>query len=182
MQHARSVIQAQLKIGGEVGALAYVGHQGRVMNENGTATRSAHMACARGLWATIASAMLVVGAVTMGPVSATPTRSEGELIEDERARLENAHRRLREAVHAYDQFIGRPLKAGGPPPAHDFDKVARTQAEVEAAERELWQVREEVLHWPRPAWAPGATLIADWFSAEDAVYDEAPDTGGQSRR
>jgi hypothetical protein len=45
----------------------------------------------------------------MGSVSATPTRSEGELTEDERARPENAHRRPREAVTAYDQIIGRPL-------------------------------------------------------------------------
>jgi hypothetical protein len=119
--------------------------------------------------------------VTMSLVSATPTLSEGELTEDERARLENAYRRLREAVSAYDQFVGRPLKMGEPLRAHDFDKVATAQAEVEAADRELWQVREEVLHWPRPAWAPGATLVADWFSDEDAVYDEAPSAGGQSR-
>jgi hypothetical protein len=118
----------------------------------------------------------------MGAVSATPTRSEGELTKDERARLENAHRRLREAVTAYDQFIGRPLKVGEQVPTHDYDGVARAQVEVEAAERELWQVREDVLHWPRPAWAPGATLVADWFSAEDAVYDEAPGTGGRSPR
>jgi hypothetical protein len=131
--------------------------------------------------ATIEGATLVVRTVTMGLVSATPTRSEGELTEDERARLGNAHRRLREAVSAYDQFIGRPLKMGEPLPAHDFDKVALAQAEVEAAERELWRVREEVLHWPRPAWAPRATLVVDWFSDEDAVYDEAPGAGGQSR-
>jgi hypothetical protein len=117
----------------------------------------------------------------MSLVSATPTLSEGELTEDERARLENAYRRLREAVSAYDQFVGRPLKMGEPLRAHDFDKVATAQAEVEAADRELWQVREEVLHWPRPAWAPGATLVADWFSDEDAVYDEASDAGEQSR-
>jgi len=114
-------------------------------------------------------------------VSSTPTRSEGELTEDERARLENAHRRLRETVKAYDQFVGRPLEMGEPLRAHDHDKVALAQAEVEAAERELWQVREEVLHWPRPGWAPGATLVADWFSDEDAVYDEAHGAGGQSR-
>jgi hypothetical protein len=131
--------------------------------------------------AVIEGATLVVRTVTMGLVSATPRRSEGELTEDERARLENARRRLREAVSAYDQFIGRPLKMSEPLPAHDFGKVAHAQAEVEAAERALWQVREEVLHWPRPAWAPGATLVADWFSDEDAVYDEAPGAGGQSR-
>jgi hypothetical protein len=48
--------------------------------------------------------------------------------------------------------------------------------------RKLWQVREDVLRWPRPPRAPSATHVADWFSPEDAVYDEAPDTGEQSRR
>lgn len=63
----------------------------------------------------------------MGAVSATPTRAEGELTKDERARLENAHRRLREAVTAYDQFVGRPLKVDEQVPTHDYDKVARAQ-------------------------------------------------------
>jgi len=124
---------------------------------------------------------LVPKGVTMGKVTATPARSESELTEDERAKLEGAHRRLREAVRAYDEYIGHPLKAGQPLLVHDFDKVARAQAEVETAERELWQLREEILHWPRPPWAPSATHVADWFSSEDAVYDDAPGEGVQSR-
>ena len=118
----------------------------------------------------------------MGSVSAAPTRSESELTEEERARLETANRRLHEAVQAYEQFLGRPLKPGEPLPVHDFEEVARAVAEVELAERELWRVREEVLNWPRPPWAPSATHVADWFSPEDAVYDEAPETDQPSRR
>jgi hypothetical protein len=118
----------------------------------------------------------------MGSVSAAPTRSESELTEEEHARLETANRRLHEAVQAYEQFLGRPLKPGEPLPVHDFEEVARAEAEVELAERELWRVREEVLNWPRPPWAPSATHVADWFSPEDAVYDEAPETDQPSRR
>ncbi|MDA8303423.1 MAG: hypothetical protein M0005_18230 [Actinomycetota bacterium] len=117
----------------------------------------------------------------MDNVSAAPTRSESELTDEERARLEAANRRLHEAVQAYEQFLGRPLRPGEPPPAHDFEEVARAEAAVEAAERELWKVREEVLNWPRPPWAPSATHVADWFSPEDAVYDEAPEPGQPSR-
>jgi hypothetical protein len=115
-------------------------------------------------------------------VSATPAKSDSELTEQERAQLENAHRRLREAVVAYERTLGHALQPGGPVPAQDFDQVASAQAEVEAAERELWQIREEVLGWPRPSGAPRATHVADWFSAEDAVYDEAAEAGQPSPR
>ena len=40
------------------------------------------------------------------------------------------------------------------------------------AEAELWRLREELLHWRRPAWAPSAASVADWFSVEDADYDQ----------
>jgi len=43
---------------------------------------------------------------------------------------------------------------------------------VETAEREVWRLREELSGWSRPAWAPGAALLADWFSEDDAVYDD----------
>lgn len=58
-------------------------------------------------------------------------------------------------------------------PIHTFAEVADAQAAVEAVERELWRLREELLGWSRPSWAPSATLVADWFSDEDAIYDEA---------
>jgi hypothetical protein len=118
----------------------------------------------------------------MEDVSATPVKPESELTEQERVRLENAHRRLREAVRAYEKFVCRPLETGQPVPVQDFDEVAGAQAEVEAAERELWQVREEVLGWPRPPWAVRATHVADWFSPEDAAYDHVPEAGQPSRR
>ncbi|MDA8295608.1 MAG: hypothetical protein M0004_03285 [Actinomycetota bacterium] len=47
-------------------------------------------------------------------------------------------------------------------------------AEVEAAEDELWRLRQELLGLVRPLWAPGAGLVAYWFSDEDAAYDELP--------
>jgi hypothetical protein len=129
-------------------------------------------------------------------------RPQADLSDEERSQLENAHRLLHEAVRAYEQFLGRPLEADEPASVHDFEKMARAQAEVEAAERELWQVRGDVLGWPRPPWAPSAAHVVDWFSPEDAIYDEAiydeaiydeaiydealdigdPDTGGQSPR
>jgi hypothetical protein len=55
-----------------------------------------------------------------------------------------------------------------------LDELARAQAEVEAAEDDRWRLREELLGWVRPPWAPGAGLVADWFSDEDAAYDELP--------
>ena len=120
--------------------------------------------------------------INVEDMSATPAKSESELTEQERVKLENAHRRLREAVRAYEKLVGRPLETGQPVPVHDFDKVAGAQAEVEAAERELWQAREEVLGWPRPPWAVRATHVADWFSPEDAAYDDVPEPGQPSRR
>jgi len=50
--------------------------------------------------------------------------------------------------------------------------MAQAYAEVDTAEAALWQLREELLGWPRPAWAPRASLVADWFSDEDRVYDD----------
>jgi hypothetical protein len=43
---------------------------------------------------------------------------------------------------------------------------------IEGAERELWRLRGELFRWTRPAWAPSASLVADWFSEEDRVYDK----------
>ena len=106
-------------------------------------------------------------------VSSLPARSESELTPEERARLDEALRRLGEAVKAYEPFVGRELEAGAGVPIHTFADVADAQAAVEAAESELWRLREELLGWSRPSWVPSATLVADWFSDEDAIYDEA---------
>jgi hypothetical protein len=91
---------------------------------------------------------------------------------DQQRLLNGAHRRLRTAVADYEPFVGQALKPGESVPVHNLDDVARAQAEVEAAERELWRLREEFLGLVRPSWAPNATLVAEWFSDDDAVYDE----------
>jgi hypothetical protein len=68
------------------------------------------------------------------------------------------------------------LKEGDAAPVHDLEQLALAQADIEGAERELWRLRETLLRWPRPTWAPGAALVADWFSVEDAVYDDVSST------
>jgi hypothetical protein len=100
-------------------------------------------------------------------------RSVDELTPADRARLEGAHRRLREATESYEQFRGRALVPGEDVPVHDAAAMAAAQAEVQNAENALWQLREDLLGWARPAWAPNATLVADWFSDEDHIYDDA---------
>lgn len=41
-----------------------------------------------------------------------------------------------------------------------------------AVEDSLWRLRSDLLHWSRSTWALRATLVADWFSEEDRVYDD----------
>jgi hypothetical protein len=108
-----------------------------------------------------------------------PARSEADLSPLERQRLEDAYRRLREAVARYEPFVGRELRPGRPVPAHNAEDMARVQAEIKGAEQELWRLREELLGWVRPPWAPDAALVADWFSEEDRSYDEISPEPGQ---
>jgi len=122
-----------------------------------------------------------VGAPSTGPryagyVSDAARRYERELSAGDRARLEAGHRDLRDAVAAYERFLGGPLGPGQPAPEHVADEMKAAQEAVEAAEDRLWQLREELLGWARPSWAPGATLTSDWFSEEDSVYDDVPET------
>ncbi len=112
---------------------------------------------------------------TLGVVG-TAARSEHELNPEERQALDGSHRRLREAVAAYEQLTGSELKSGETLPVHDLEHA---QAHVDMAERELWRLREELLAWPRPSWAPRAALVADWFSEEDAVYDDITPAPGR---
>jgi len=51
--------------------------------------------------------------------------------------------------------------------------MAVAQAEVQAAEDNLWQLRAELLGWERPPWAPRATQVTAWMSDEDQIYDES---------
>jgi hypothetical protein len=105
-------------------------------------------------------------------MSSTSPRREVELSAEDRRRLEDADGRLREAVRAYEPYLGREAKPGKAAPEHDLEPLADAQAALEAAEDDLWRLREELLGWPRPSWAPRAALVADWFSDEDAVYDD----------
>lgn len=97
-------------------------------------------------------------------------RPLSDLTTDEQDRLTRAHQRLRDAVAAYERVAGTP--AGSEP--LDPGEVADAQAEIQAAEGALWQLREELLGWARPASATRAELVADWFSDEDRVYDDLP--------
>jgi hypothetical protein len=103
-------------------------------------------------------------------------RSERALSDSDRARLEVAHRELADAVKAYEVFLGGALQPGQPVPVHNAEEMRAAQEAVEAAEDHLWQLREELLGWVRPPWAPSAALTSDWFSDEDAVYDDLPET------
>jgi hypothetical protein len=100
-------------------------------------------------------------------------RPDVEVSPVDRRRLAEADRHLHEAVTSYEHYLDRELTRAQTTPEHDPKAMAAAQAEVEAAEGDLWRLREEVLGWARPPWAPRAALVADWFSAEDAVYDDA---------
>jgi len=82
---------------------------------------------------------------------------------------------LRQAVEEYEPLVGEPRR-GSTVSVHPADQVAREQDAVETAERELWALREELLGWERPSWAPSAAFTADWFSDEDSVYDKPSST------
>ncbi|MGI8407612.1 MAG: hypothetical protein ACR2L3_03795 [Actinomycetota bacterium] len=100
-----------------------------------------------------------------------PQKSLADLTEVERDALKAAHKRLQDAVHSYDKFLGVELKPGVDVPMHRMEDMAAAQREIDEAEAELWRVREELLDWRRPGWAQSATSVADWFSEEDADYD-----------
>ena len=110
-----------------------------------------------------------------GDVTDAADRDEPALSKKDRGRLEAAHRELRQAVDSYERFLGVPLE-GQPVPVHDDAEMRRAQEQVQAAEDYLWQLREQLLGWVRPLWAPRATLTSDWFSDEDTVYDDLPET------
>jgi hypothetical protein len=97
--------------------------------------------------------------------------SERDLTAGQRRALEVAHHRLRDAVAAYESYLAA-LVPGQALAAHSAGDLAAAQVDVDEAERELWRLREEFLGWIRPSWAPSASLEADWFSADDAIYDE----------
>ena len=105
----------------------------------------------------------------------SPSRPEAELGPGEHKALEAAHAELRVAVDAYEEFLGRELKPSEPVPVANATAMREAQVRVEVAEGRLWELRERYLGWSRPSWAPSATLVSDWFSDEDSIYDELGD-------
>lgn len=105
-----------------------------------------------------------------------PALSIDDLSDADRARLERAHRDLDTAVAAYERFVASPLRVGEPLVVAGAAERGAAQQAVEAAEEALWSLREELLGWSRPSWVPSATLTSDWFSPEDAIYDDDPGT------
>ena len=94
----------------------------------------------------------------------TPPTSIGRPLADaEWESLRVADRELRSAVADYDESIGRSAAR---------ESLDASQVRIEIAERELWHLREQLLGWSRPSWAPSASFMSDWFSDEDRVYDE----------
>lgn len=108
-------------------------------------------------------------------VNAMPARPERDLRPEDRQRLDDALHRLRVAVEAYEQFLGAELAPGQAVRMHDAREMASAQAAIESADEELWKLREALLGWTRPSWAR-ALSVTDWFSEEDAVYDDLPIT------
>lgn len=100
-----------------------------------------------------------------------PQKALEDLSPAERATLEAAQGRLRQAVFDYNKFLGVPLQPGAETPEHGAEEMGVAQAEVQEAEAELWRLRELLLGWRRPSWAQSATSVSDWFSDEDSDYD-----------
>lgn len=107
--------------------------------------------------------------------SSLPTRSERDLSSEEHQALEVAHAELRAAVEAYEAFLGKEFQPGADVPVMKADEMLAAQERVDAAERKLWELREHLLGWTRPPWAPPATLVSDWILEEDPGYDSEPD-------
>lgn len=149
----------------------------------GSATGSGDSPARRGIGSRDARAARIgdrarspVRAHTLDSVSiGYPSRSERDLNNDERRQLLDAHAELRAAVAAYEPFLGTELRENEPVPTLPLQALRDAQQRVEAAEERLWTVRRELLGWSRPPWTPQASLVSDWFSDEDLVYDELTD-------
>ncbi|MGH9106520.1 MAG: hypothetical protein ACRDZX_11940 [Acidimicrobiales bacterium] len=108
-------------------------------------------------------------------MSSLPVRSQRDLSPEEHQTLEAARVELRSAVEAYEAFLGKELQPGVNVPIVKVDEMQAAQERVEGAERRLWELRERLLGWTRPPWAPPATLVSDWILEEDPGYDSEPD-------
>lgn len=112
-------------------------------------------------------------------MSSVPVKSERDLSPQEHEALENAHGELRNAVEAYEVFLGKELQPGTDVLVVKEDELKAAQERVEAAERELWELRERLLGWTRPSWTPPATLVSDWILEDDPGYDNEPNRATQ---
>jgi hypothetical protein len=106
--------------------------------------------------------------MTVGSAS----RSESDLTPGEHRALAAALAELRAAVTNYEQYLGRELKPGTGIPVVSGSELSEAQKRIEGAEENLWKLRERFLGWSRPASTPRASLVTDWFSDEDAEYDQ----------
>lgn len=104
--------------------------------------------------------------------SSLPARSEGDLTASERRALQDAHRELRASAEAYEALLGKELQPGAPVTIVGAEDLQGAQERVEKAERQLWELRERLLGWARPTWAPPATLVSDWILEDDPGYDD----------
>ena len=104
-----------------------------------------------------------------------PARSERDLSPEEHQAIEAAHAELRAAVEGYEAFLGKELHHPEDVRVVKADEMQAAQERVEAAERRLLELRERLLGWTRPSWAPPATLVSDWILEEDPGYDNEPD-------
>jgi hypothetical protein len=68
--------------------------------------------------------------------------------------------------------LGKELQSGVDVSIVGADEMQAAQERVEVAERRLWEMREQLLGWSRPSWAPSATLVSDWILEEDPGYDD----------
>jgi hypothetical protein len=115
-----------------------------------------------------------IGGTTLTPMGEPAHRSDRELTDDQRSRLVAAHDALRDAVATYERCGGQILVPGRQIHALDAAALGEAQQAIRVAEDRLWQLREELLGWTRPPWAPSAALVTDWFSDEDTIYDDPP--------
>ena len=107
-----------------------------------------------------------------------PSRSEHDLTEEERRLFVDAHAELRAAVAAFEPFRGKELEPQTAVPiasAKDPKEMREAKERIEAAEARIWELRERLLGWARPPWAPPATLVSDWILEDDPGYDDVID-------
>ncbi len=100
---------------------------------------------------------------SMGSPQDLPLRSMDSLDASDRRRLDEAYAAFRGAIDTYFEAEAKSEHYISP------DEHLRA---VDTAEIVLWSLREKLLDWDRPAHLPPASSVIDWYSPEDAVYDD----------